>query len=57
MHDGVLAEQVLLQADGVVKLPEHLSYAEGATLPVTAESKYEVAGQAWAFGAYAALVA
>ncbi len=30
--------------------------AEGASLPVTAESKYEVAGQAWAFGAYAALV-
>ncbi|MBF9058144.1 molybdopterin-dependent oxidoreductase [Rhodobacterales bacterium HKCCSP123] len=30
--------------------------AEGAPLPVTAESKYEVAGQAWAFGAYAALV-
>ncbi|WP_284261944.1 xanthine dehydrogenase family protein molybdopterin-binding subunit [Roseicyclus amphidinii] len=28
----------------------------GAPLPVTAESKYEVAGQAWAFGAYAALV-
>lgn len=30
--------------------------ADGAPLPVTAESKYEVAGQAWAFGAYAALV-
>ncbi|MBF9048020.1 molybdopterin-dependent oxidoreductase [Rhodobacterales bacterium LSUCC0031] len=30
--------------------------AEGATLPITAESKYEVAGQAWAFGAYAILV-
>ena len=29
---------------------------EGAALPVTAESRYEVAGQAWAFGAYAALV-
>jgi carbon-monoxide dehydrogenase large subunit len=28
----------------------------GAPLPVTAESKFEVAGQAWAFGAYAALV-
>jgi len=30
--------------------------AEGAALPVTKESRYEVAGQAWAFGAYAALV-
>jgi carbon-monoxide dehydrogenase large subunit len=30
--------------------------AKGTPLPVTAESKYEVAGQAWAFGAYAALV-
>jgi len=30
--------------------------AEGAPLPVTADSRYEVAGQAWAFGAYAALV-
>jgi len=30
--------------------------ADGAPLPVTAESRYEVAGQAWAFGAYAALV-
>jgi carbon-monoxide dehydrogenase large subunit len=29
---------------------------DGAALPVTAESRYEVAGQAWAFGAYAALV-
>jgi aerobic carbon-monoxide dehydrogenase large subunit len=30
--------------------------AEGAALPITMESKYEVAGQAWAFGAYAVLV-
>ena len=28
----------------------------GSPLPITMESKYEVAGQAWAFGAYAALV-
>jgi carbon-monoxide dehydrogenase large subunit len=28
----------------------------GAPLPLSAESRYEVAGQAWAFGAYAALV-
>jgi aerobic carbon-monoxide dehydrogenase large subunit len=30
--------------------------AAGQNLPLTAESRYEVAGQAWAFGAYAALV-
>ena len=29
---------------------------DGVALPVTADSRYEVAGQAWAFGAYAALV-
>jgi NADPH:quinone reductase-like Zn-dependent oxidoreductase len=31
--DGMLAEYVLLDATGVVPLPEHLSYEEGATLP------------------------
>ena len=31
--DGMLAEYVLLDATGVVHLPEHLSYEEGATLP------------------------
>ena len=30
--------------------------AAGEPLPLTADSKYEVAGQAWAFGAYAVLV-
>jgi len=34
--DGVLAEEVNLSADGVVPLPAHLSYAEGATLPCAA---------------------
>lgn len=34
--DGVLAEYVLFDQDGVVKLPDHLSYAEGATLPCAA---------------------
>ena len=34
--DGVLAEEVNLAADGVVPLPAHLSYAEGATLPCAA---------------------
>src|SRR5690606_13648544 len=31
--DGVLAEEANLKADGVVKIPEHLSFAEAATLP------------------------
>src|SRR5271169_4952002 len=31
--DGLLAEYVVLEEDGVVKLPEHLSLEEGATLP------------------------
>jgi NADPH:quinone reductase-like Zn-dependent oxidoreductase len=31
--DGMLAERVVLPATGVVKLPEHLSFAEAATLP------------------------
>jgi NADPH:quinone reductase-like Zn-dependent oxidoreductase len=31
--DGTLAQQVLLREDGVVKIPEHLSFEEAATLP------------------------
>jgi NADPH:quinone reductase-like Zn-dependent oxidoreductase len=31
--DGMLAEYVVLDATGVVHLPDHLSYEEGATLP------------------------
>ncbi len=31
--DGMLAEYVVLQQKGVVPIPEHLSYAEAATLP------------------------
>ena len=34
--DGVLAEHVLFDQDGVVKLPAHLTYEEGATLPCAA---------------------
>ena len=34
--DGVLAEYVLFQERGMVPLPEHLSYEEGATLPCAA---------------------
>ncbi len=35
-RDGVLAEYVALHEDGVVPIPEHLSYAEAATLPCAA---------------------
>ena len=31
--DGMLAEYVILHEDGVVQIPEHLSYEEAATLP------------------------
>jgi NADPH:quinone reductase-like Zn-dependent oxidoreductase len=31
--DGMLAEYVLLEEDGVVKIPAHLSFEEGASLP------------------------
>ena len=34
--DGMLAEMVCLDADGVVKFPGHLSYEEAATLPCAA---------------------
>ncbi len=45
--DGMLAEYALLSEDGVVPLPLHLSYEEGATLPcaaVTAWNGLFVAG-------------
>ncbi|MBW4540847.1 MAG: NAD(P)-dependent alcohol dehydrogenase [Myxacorys chilensis ATA2-1-KO14] len=34
--DGMLADYVVLDQDSVVKLPDHLSYEEGATLPCAA---------------------
>ncbi len=34
--NGMLAEQVCLDASGLVKIPEHLSYEEAATLPCAA---------------------
>lgn len=34
--DGVLAEYVLLDQEGVLRLPDYLSYEEGATLPCAA---------------------
>jgi NADPH:quinone reductase-like Zn-dependent oxidoreductase len=36
MVDGVLAEYVLLQESGAIKMPEHLSFEEAATLPCAA---------------------
>jgi NADPH:quinone reductase-like Zn-dependent oxidoreductase len=46
--DGMLAECVLLDQDGVVRFPEHLSYEEAATLPcagVTAWNALHHAGE------------
>ncbi|AFZ23408.1 Zn-dependent oxidoreductase, NADPH:quinone reductase [Cylindrospermum stagnale PCC 7417] len=34
--DGMLSEYVILHQDGLVILPDHLSYTEGATLPCAA---------------------
>jgi len=34
--DGMLTEFALLDAEGVVRIPDHLSYAEAATLPCAA---------------------
>lgn len=34
--DGMLAEEVLLSADGIVSIPGHLSWSEAATLPCAA---------------------
>ncbi|HZD77096.1 MAG TPA: NAD(P)-dependent alcohol dehydrogenase, partial [Acidobacteriaceae bacterium] len=46
--DGTLAQQILLGQDGVVKIPEHLSFEEAATLPcagVTAWNAVVTAGR------------
>src|SRR5271170_8327889 len=46
--DGMLTEYALLHQDGVVRLPEHLSYEEAATLPcagVTAWNALHHAGE------------
>jgi NADPH:quinone reductase-like Zn-dependent oxidoreductase len=46
--DGMLAEYALLDEDGVVRFPEHLSYEEAATLPcagVTAWNALRHAGE------------
>jgi NADPH:quinone reductase-like Zn-dependent oxidoreductase len=39
--DGMLAEYVALNQEGVVLLPEHLSYEEGASLPCAAVTAWQ----------------
>lgn len=39
--DGMLAEEVILDADGVVKLPDSLSFEEAAALPCAAVTAWE----------------
>lgn len=39
--DGMLAEYVVLHQNGVVTFPEHLSYAEAATLPCAAVTAWQ----------------
>lgn len=39
--DGMLAEQVVLQEDGVVPIPPYMSYEEAATLPCAAVTSWQ----------------
>ena len=39
--DGVLAEKVALNENGLVKIPDNLSYEEGATLPCAAVTAWQ----------------
>lgn len=39
--DGMLAEYVVLNQEGVVHLPDHLSYEEGASLPCAAVTAWQ----------------
>jgi NADPH:quinone reductase-like Zn-dependent oxidoreductase len=40
-RDGVLAEYVVLHEDGVIPIPEHLTFAEAATLPCAALTAWD----------------
>lgn len=40
--DGLLAEYAVLEAGGLVKIPEHLSYEEAATLPCAALTAWHI---------------
>jgi NADPH:quinone reductase-like Zn-dependent oxidoreductase len=42
--DGMLAEQVVLAETGLVRVPEHLSYVEAATLPCAAVTAWNALG-------------
>ncbi len=44
--DGVLAEEVVLRADGVVPIPDHLSLEEAATLPCAALTAWNALAEA-----------
>ena len=44
--DGVLAEEVVLRADGVVPIPDHLSFEEAATLPCAALTAWNALAEA-----------
>src|ERR1700684_524084 len=43
--DGMLAEYVVLEEDVVVKIPEHLSLEEGATLPCAGVTAWNAIAQ------------
>ena len=38
--DGVLSEYAILHQDGVVRIPDFMSFAEASTLPVAALTSY-----------------
>ena len=40
--DGLLAEYAVLEADGAVEIPEHLTYEEAATLPCAALTAWHI---------------
>ncbi|HEX3663207.1 MAG TPA: NAD(P)-dependent alcohol dehydrogenase [Acidobacteriaceae bacterium] len=44
--DGMLAELVVLREDGVVLIPEHLSYEEAATLPCAGVTAWNAVAEA-----------
>jgi len=41
--DGVLAEQIVLNQEGLVRIPAHMSYEEAATLPCAAVTAWNAA--------------
>ena len=41
--DGVLAEQIVLSEEGLVRIPAHLSFEQAATLPCAAVTAWNAA--------------